>query len=195
MRGHFVLVCILICGGCNVSVDRTKTVSSLTEPVIESVVVRIPPSQDPQLSPGENHCVFSIWWQDKNFERNNAVSACQGAVLPNDGIPLIVNLETDGALTLNSETNGVLTEPVKLTERLREVFKQREEHQVLANDGDGVERSVALIAKGETKFMDVVRLAVIVKQSGATPIMLPIDGILHPQIVTRDTQPNSQVRK
>ncbi len=183
MRQHFVLACILICGGCNYSVDRSEADYALTVPANESVIVRIPPSHDPNLSHGENHCVFSIWWQDQNFERNKAVSACHGAQLPHWSAPLILRLEADGALTLNSEINGKLSDPATLTERLREVFEQREEHRVLSEDGDGIERSVALIAKGETKFADVVQLAVVVKESGASPIMLPIDGILLPQTV------------
>lgn len=178
---NFLLICFL-CGGCTYSFDSSNTASSVDTPIAQTVVVRIPPSHDPNLTAGENHCVFSMWWAEGEFERGRANSVCQGAQLPNDGLPLFVNLDVDGTLTINSEASGSLVEPAKLTERLRGIFDQRTDNRVLAHDGNGVERSVALIANFETKFDDLVKLALIVEDAGATPIMLPIDGILLPQI-------------
>lgn len=150
----------------------------------EVVIVRIPPRADPGMTSGENHCVFYKWWQDPEFKREDALKICAGAPLPNDGVPLLVTMEQDGSLRINSERVGTFSDRSNLVGRLRELFEEREKHGVFMNGTTMIEKSVALVVPPTAKYSDAVTLALSLKQAEAYPIILAIDGhILPPTLV------------
>ena len=148
------------------------------------VIVRIPPRIDPASTAGESHCVFYKWWNDPDFRKEEALRTCAGASLPNDGVPLLVRMELDGSLRINSEPAGMFADRSTLTGRLRELFEEREKHSVFADGTTMIEKSVALVVPRAAKQRDAVGLALSLKEAGADPIILAIDGyILPPTLV------------
>ena len=100
---------------------------------------------------------------------------------------LVVSIGSDLSLRLNGEVDlGTADDTVKLTERLRDLFKQRSENmdtsQSTEHDPgfaspDGIERTVFIKAPKEIQYGKVVKVVDAVKTAGAAPISLQIDAL------------------
>jgi biopolymer transport protein ExbD len=83
----------------------------------------------------------------------------------------VVSFGSDSRIRLNNEElDATIDNSVNLTERLREVFRQRDEN-------DNGERTVFIKAPGSLDYGSVARLIDAVKAGGADPISLQIDDL------------------
>lgn len=158
--------------GCNAQKEEVPA---------EIIVVRIPPYFDAKLTPGENHCVFSEWWHptSRDLKDKEVVDYCKGAPLPNDGVPLMVSLRDDDSIGLNNQDQGSLSNLSSVTVRLAEIFDERAKNNVYEPDTNNVEKSVMIKIDGKDRsYSDLFAVADAVKKSGASSIILMLDGHL-----------------
>jgi len=87
-----------------------------------------------------------------------------------------INRETK-AVTLNNETFGDVTDTEKLTNKLREIFKQREDNGVLREGSNEVEKTLFIKSPKSVRYGDVVKVIDAVKSAGASPIGLQVDDL------------------
>ncbi len=97
-------------------------------------------------------------------------------VKPNP-LTLVVAVGSDQSVALNSERLGDVQDTSKLTERLREVFKQREEQGVLREGTNEVEKTIFLKSPKSARYGDVVKVIDAAKSAGASPIGLQVDDL------------------
>ena len=97
-------------------------------------------------------------------------------VKPNPLI-LVAGLASSGKISLNNEGIGELFNTDNLTDKLREVFKAREENGVFREDSNEIEKSVFIKVPGSSKYGDFIKLVEAVKLSGAEPIIIQIDDM------------------
>lgn len=97
---------------------------------------------------------------------------------------LIVALNSDSSLRLNTENDlGTVAEPEKLTARLLQIFKERTENQVYAENSalgknlTEIEKTVFIKAPRNVDYGSVAKLIDAVNISGANPISLQIDDL------------------
>ena len=109
--------------------------------------------------------------------------------VPPDPAILVATIEK-GSLRLNNEESlGTPDDPAPLIERLQDIFRQREVNgnvsSLFAEDperpqNDRIERTVFVKAPPSLDYGSVARVIDAVKQAGAFPISLQIDGLDHP---------------
>jgi biopolymer transport protein ExbD len=87
-----------------------------------------------------------------------------------------INKETK-AITLNNEPFGDVTDTEKLSNRLREIFKERENNGVFRENTNEVEKTIFLKSPKLVRYGDVVRVIDAAKAAGASPIGLQIDDL------------------
>lgn len=150
--------------GCNATPEPIPTEQ-------EVIIVRIPPIPDATLSAGEAHCRFNLWRYEQENGRDVA-AACRNAVLPNDGVPLLVKVDVGGDVTVNSEANGNVANLKPLILRLSDIFEQRRANRVLGPSGERVEKGVGVKISISTRYSDAVAVLRAVKESQADPIIL-----------------------
>jgi len=97
-------------------------------------------------------------------------------VRPNP-LVLVAAFGEDGRLRLNSEEIGTMSDHKKLDDRLREVFKERENNGVFREGTNEVEKTVYLKVPKSAKYGDFIKLVEVVKGSGAEPIGIQIDDV------------------
>ena len=100
---------------------------------------------------------------------------------------LIVALNTDSTLRLNTENNmGTVEEPEKLINRLSQIFKERGENGIYAEntqlkqnlaEDEKIEKTVFIKAPRNADYGKVAKVIDAVKLSGASPISLQIDDL------------------
>lgn len=135
------------------------------------IIVKIPPAVDKSLSREEN------FWRFKHFLfPQEPIPNPIPEGLPNYDALLFVNLEKDGQIKLNSETNGNLESTGILTRRLNEIFRERKENNVFEVNSNKVVKAVGIQAPLSAKYGDVIKVISAVKESKAEPIVLLIDG-------------------
>ncbi len=83
----------------------------------------------------------------------------------------------DMNLTLNKEPFGNVSDASALTNRLKEIFKDRENNGVFREGTNEVEKTVFIKSPRSVKYGDVVSVIDAVKQAGAQPIGLQIDDL------------------
>ncbi len=81
------------------------------------------------------------------------------------------------ALSLNNEPQGTLDEPEALTNRLREIFSQRERDNVRRPNSNETEKTLFIKSPTSVRYGDVVKVIDAVKAAGASPIGLQIDDL------------------
>lgn len=153
-------------------------------PEQQVILVRIPPYFDPKLTSGENHCVFSYWWHPPTSQIVDTAKLCKGAGLPNDGVPITVSLKEDNSILINMEANGNLSDVSLLVKRLSNIFQERRINGVYEERSEKIEKSVGLRIPASTRYEDAFKIAIAVKESGADPIILLLDGHLPQQVIT-----------
>jgi len=97
---------------------------------------------------------------------------------------LLIAIHPDMTLNLNKEPNaGTVDDPAPIIDRLKQVFAQRRNNgdissrEIATSDGDRTERTVFVKAPRNIEYGKVVKVIDAIKQSGAFPISLQIDGI------------------
>ena len=146
--------------------------------------VRIPPFYEAKLTAGENHCIFAYWWHPPPGKDIDIDFACKNAPLPNDGVPLEVDLKPDGSLYLNNDVPvGHLSDTSALRDRLRDVFRNHEEMGVYRPESADIDKSIAVDVPLSAQYGDLVKLLEAVKSSGSDEIILSLDGHLPKNLV------------
>jgi len=98
-------------------------------------------------------------------------------VKPNP-LTLVVAINRDTrAITLNSEAYGDVSDTDRLTSKLREVFKERENTGAFREGTNEVEKTLFIKSPKSIRYGDVVRVIDAVKTAGAEPIGLQIDDL------------------
>ncbi len=98
-------------------------------------------------------------------------------VKPNP-LTLVVTInKSDRSLTLNTETLGDVTDASALTNRLTEIFKQREAEGTFREGTSEVEKTLFIKSPRSVRYGDVVKVIDAVKVAGAQPIGLQIDDL------------------
>ena len=100
---------------------------------------------------------------------------------------LVVALNSDSSLRINNEKDlGTVEEPEKLIARLSQVFKERTENRVYAENSEfknnltedeKIEKTVFIKAPRSIDYGKVAKLIDAVNLSGANPISLQIDDL------------------
>jgi biopolymer transport protein ExbD len=100
---------------------------------------------------------------------------------PADATPskltLRVDILKDSKLQLNGEDFGSIDNTSKLSARLSDVLRQREEQRVTKFGTDIIEKTVFIKAPESFKYGDVVKVIDAVKGAGATPVGLQVDAL------------------
>ena len=98
-------------------------------------------------------------------------------VKPNP-LTLVVAINKENkTITLNNEPFGDVTDTEKLSNRLREIFKERETNGVLREGTNEVEKTLFIKSPKTVRYGDVVKVIDAVKSVGASPIGLQIDDL------------------
>jgi len=98
-------------------------------------------------------------------------------VKPNP-LTLVVGINRDTRdITLNNDKAGTLDDPSSLTNRLSEIFKQRENNGVFREGTNQVEKTIFIKSPKTVRYGDVVRVIDAAKIAGAEPIGLQIDDL------------------
>ncbi len=101
----------------------------------------------------------------------------QANVKPNP-LTLVVSINKDTkAVTLNNEPFGDVTDTEKLSDKLKEIFKQREDNGVLREGTNEVEQTLFIKSPKSVRYGDVVKVIDASKAAGASPIGLQIDDL------------------
>ena len=87
-----------------------------------------------------------------------------------------INKETK-VVTLNNEPFGDVSDTQKLSDKLREIFKTREDNGVLRDGTNEVEKTLFIKSPKSVKYGEVVKVIDAAKSVGASPIGLQIDDL------------------
>ena len=100
---------------------------------------------------------------------------------PADATPskltLRVDIEKDSKLQLNDEDIGTIDDTRRLSARLADIMRQREEQRVTKFGTDIIEKTVFIKAPESFKYGEVVKVIDAVKGAGATPVGLQVDAL------------------
>ncbi|HQZ98021.1 MAG TPA: biopolymer transporter ExbD [Pyrinomonadaceae bacterium] len=101
----------------------------------------------------------------------------QANVKPNP-LTLVVSIskETKG-ITLNNEPFGDVSDTEKLGNRLKEIFKDRENNGVFREGTNEVEKTIFIKSPKSVRYGDVVKVIDAAKAAGASPVGLQIDDL------------------
>jgi biopolymer transport protein ExbD len=100
---------------------------------------------------------------------------------PADATPskltLRVDIMKDNKLQLNGEDYGSIDNTGRLSAKLSEILRQREEQRVTKFGTDIIEKTVFIKAPESFKYGEVVKVIDAVKGAGATPVGLQVDAL------------------
>ena len=100
---------------------------------------------------------------------------------PADATPskltLRVDILKDSKLQLNGEDYGTIDNTSRLSAKLADVLRQREEQRVTKFGTDIIEKTVFIKAPESFKYGEVVKVIDAVKGAGATPVGLQVDAL------------------
>jgi biopolymer transport protein ExbD len=101
----------------------------------------------------------------------------QANVKPNP-LTLVVALNREtGAVTLNNEAFGNITDTEPLTNRLKAIFQDRTNNGVFREGTNEVEKTIFIKSPKSMRYGDVVKVIDAAKVAGASPIGLQIDDL------------------
>ena len=89
---------------------------------------------------------------------------------------LSINKETK-AISLNNDVFGDVTDTEKLSNKLKEIFKERDANGVFREGSNEVEKTVFMKAPKSIRYGDVVKVIDAAKAAGASPIGLQVDDL------------------
>lgn len=90
---------------------------------------------------------------------------------------LFISLEKDKKLKINMQEFGDLEDTTPLTQKLTEIFRERETECVYEPNSTEILKAVRIRAPRSVNYSDVVKVIDAVKISGANPIVLQIDDL------------------
>ena len=172
---------LLLASAC---VTPTLTETSTETEIIE---VRVPPFQDPTRTIGEDQCIFSEFLFPRQGTKLDERS-CAGAGAVNDDSLLYLTVKPDGSFTLNGQSDafgksvGGINSEGLLTKALAALFSEREKNGVFEPESDRIVKAVGVRIPNDRKYSEVISILRSVKESGADPIVLLLDGHLPPVI-------------
>ncbi len=97
-------------------------------------------------------------------------------VKPNP-LTLVVSIDKTGTLNLNSEPTGNVSDTNNLTNKLTEIFKDRENNGVFREGTNEVEKTVFVKASQSIKYGDFVKVVDALKLASSQPIGIQIDDL------------------
>lgn len=101
----------------------------------------------------------------------------QANVKPNPlTLVVAISKETKG-ITLNNEPFGDVTDTEKLGNRLKEIFKDRENNGVFREGTNEVEKTIFIKSPKSVRYGDVVKVIDAAKAAGASPVGLQVDDL------------------
>ena len=93
-------------------------------------------------------------------------------------LTLVVGINKgDMKVTLNNEDAGDVSNPELLTNKLSQIFKDRENNGVIREGTNEVEKTVFIKSPKSVPYGSVARVIDAVKTAGAEPIGLQIDDL------------------
>ncbi len=93
-------------------------------------------------------------------------------------LTLVVSIDKSNlGLKLNSEDVGNVTDTTQLQDRLRQIFKDRQEQGTFREGTNEVEKTLFIKAPRSLKYGDVVKVIDGLKVAGAQPIGLQVDDL------------------
>lgn len=102
----------------------------------------------------------------------------QQAIIKPNPLTLVVAVNRDTkAVTLNNEPFGDVSDLDKLTNKLREIFKERENQGAFRENTNEVEKTLFIKSPKSIHYGEVVKVIDAVKIAGAEPIGLQIDDL------------------
>ncbi|MET0754261.1 MAG: biopolymer transporter ExbD [Pyrinomonadaceae bacterium] len=140
--------------------------------IIYTLRVKVPPPFEENLSDEER-----FWKFQKFLFPQTKIPNPTPQGLPNDDSLFIVSLEKDGNIKLNSEPNGSVKNLEIIKQRLKEIFDKRAEVGVFEPKIEKAVKAVSIKAPLSAKYGDVAKIVDALKESGADPIVLQIDGL------------------
>lgn len=159
----------------------------------EIIEVRIPPFYDPELTYGENQCIFSDFLFPEEFPPH-VVKSCRGTGVVNDDSLLHLPLEKGGSFLINSQSTvngkpiGGLDNTGSLRAVLAELFREREGNGVFEPGSTRVVKAVGVKVPPDATYSELIVTIQAVKKSGADPIILLIDGHLPYQPISVEAE-------
>src|SRR5258707_10165251 len=87
-------------------------------------------------------------------------------VKPNPLTLVVAISKETKAITLNNEPFGDVSDPEKLTNRLREIFKERENNGVFCENTNEIEKTIFFKSTKSVRYCDVVRVIDAAKTTG-----------------------------
>jgi biopolymer transport protein ExbD len=102
----------------------------------------------------------------------------QNQVIKPNPLTLVVaiNKETKG-ISLNNDPYGDVSDTEKLSNKLREIFKERENQGAFREGTNEVEKTLFIKSPKSVHYGEVVKVIDAVKLAGAEPIGLQIDDL------------------
>lgn len=97
-------------------------------------------------------------------------------VKPNP-LTLVISVGRDHAIQLNNDPAGTVDDPSSLTNRLLDIFKQREANGVFRENTNEIEKTIFIKSPKSVRYGDVVKVIDASKLAGASPIGLQIDDL------------------
>lgn len=102
----------------------------------------------------------------------------QNMIVKPNPLTLVVGISKETkAVTLNNEVYGDVSDTEKLTNKLREIFKERENNGAFREGTNEVEKTLFIKSPKSVRYGDVVKIIDAVKTAGAEPIGLQIDDL------------------
>ncbi len=101
----------------------------------------------------------------------------KNVILKQNPNTLIIFVQKDGKLRINTQDVGDVSDTAPLTGSLSETFKYRESNGILREGSSEVEKTVFVKAPKSTKYGDIVKAIDAAKMAGADPIGLQIDDL------------------
>jgi biopolymer transport protein ExbD len=92
-------------------------------------------------------------------------------------LTLVVQVDTNLKIKLNTEDMGNVTDTSPLSARLTQIFKEREQNGVFREGTNEVEKTLFVKAPRAIRYNDVVKVIDAIKVTGAQPIGLQIDDL------------------
>jgi biopolymer transport protein ExbD len=135
-------------------------------------LVKIPPPVSAGASEKEKFWRF----QKFLFPQENIPTQIPEA-MPNFCGLFVISLEKNGSIKINRETYARLSDAAPLIEKLREIFRYREDAGVIDEITHRPIKAVMLKAPRSAKYGDIIKVVDALKQSGADPIVLQIDDL------------------
>lgn len=92
-------------------------------------------------------------------------------------LTLVVSVDNNLRITLNNESMGDVSDTSTLSNKLTQVFKDRESNGTFREGTNEVEKTIFMKAPRSVKYGEVVKVIDAAKAAGAQPIGLQIDDL------------------